>query len=340
MTGSEITCIERIEIRKFWGKYDIRWELDPEVNILVGINGSGKSTILNLVHKAVTAKGFDSKVGTDLLSTLKVSFNNNNIIECFFIEDTLKNIAEGSSAHKDKYEQIVNHYNTVEFVRSSKSDISTEYLYIPIGSNFDFNKECINANHISAFGTTVPHNKIAKKLPYNYLKSETDFEIYKLVNAFARYQLRLSKKLERLFWGSEHDIKAKRAEVYAKRDLFIRSINQLFEKTNKVMKLDRDRRIVFQHGDVLINPYQLSSGEKQILLVLMNVLLQSDRPSIFFMDGPETAIHLEWQGQLIDTIRQLNEGAQLIIATHSPVIMEKGWSDKVVEMDTIITPCH
>jgi predicted ATPase len=152
--------------------------------------------------------------------------------------------------------------------------------------------------------------------------------------------LRLSKKLERLFWESEHKTKAKRAEVYAKRDLFIKSINQLFEKTNKIMKLDRDRRIMFQHDDMVISPYQLSSGEKQILLVLMNVLLQSDRPSIFFMDGPETALHLEWQEQLIDMIRQVNERAQLIIATHSPVIMGKGWSDKVVEMDTIITPCH
>ncbi|OQY58116.1 MAG: hypothetical protein B6245_13570 [Desulfobacteraceae bacterium 4572_88] len=339
MTGSEITCIKRIEISKLWGKYDVSWELDPEVNILVGINGSGKSTILNLVHKAVTAKGFDSKAGTEMLKTLKVRFNNNNAIECFFIEDTLKNIAEGTSVHKDKYEQIVTHYNTVEFVRSSESDISTEYLYVPIGSNFDFNKECINANHISAFEMTVPHNRIAKKQPYNDLKSETDFEIYKLVNAFARYQLRLSKKLERLFWGSEQ-IKAKRAEVYAKRDLFIKSINKLFEKTNKVMKLDRDRRIIFQHDNMVISPYQLSSGEKQILVLLMNVFLQSDRPSIFFMDGPETAIHLEYQKQLIDLIRQINKNIQLIIATHSPVIMEKGWSDKVVEMDTIRTPCH
>lgn len=340
MTESEITRIERIEVRKFWGRYDISWTLDPEVNILVGINGSGKSTILDLVHKAVTAKGFDNKMGTSLLDTLKVSFDSDNVIECFFIEDTLKNIAEGTSAHKEKYEQIVTHYNTVEFVRSSKSEISTEYLYVPIGSNFDFNKECINAHHVSAFEMAVPHNRIADKLPYNQLKSEADFELYKLVNAFARYQLRLSKKLERLFWGSEQNIKAKRAEVYAKRDLFVRKVNQLFGKTGKVLKLDRNKRMVFQLNEMVITPYQLSSGEKQILIVLIHALLQSERPSIFFLDGPETSLHLEWQKQLIEVIRQLNENAQLIIATHSPVVMEKGWSDKVVEMDSIITPCH
>ena len=42
--------IQKIEIRNIWGKYNFRWEnLNPDVNILTGINGSGKprsSTLL------------------------------------------------------------------------------------------------------------------------------------------------------------------------------------------------------------------------------------------------------------------------------------------------------
>ena len=34
--------ISQIEIRDFWGKYHIKWELNPCVNILTGINGAGK----------------------------------------------------------------------------------------------------------------------------------------------------------------------------------------------------------------------------------------------------------------------------------------------------------
>ena len=40
--------IEQIEIDSLWsGTKHIVWNLDPRVNILSGINGVGKSTILN-----------------------------------------------------------------------------------------------------------------------------------------------------------------------------------------------------------------------------------------------------------------------------------------------------
>ena len=50
--------IRRIEIDALWsGKKHIVWELNPRVNILSGINGVGKSTILNKVVKGLSAGG-------------------------------------------------------------------------------------------------------------------------------------------------------------------------------------------------------------------------------------------------------------------------------------------
>ena len=39
--------IQRIEINGLWGRFNIQWDLRPDVNILSGINGVGKTTILN-----------------------------------------------------------------------------------------------------------------------------------------------------------------------------------------------------------------------------------------------------------------------------------------------------
>ena len=39
--------IKRIEIKGLWGRKNISWDLRADVNILSGINGIGKSTILN-----------------------------------------------------------------------------------------------------------------------------------------------------------------------------------------------------------------------------------------------------------------------------------------------------
>lgn len=37
--------IKQIEIKDFWKKFNIKWKLNPDVNILTGINGAGKSTL-------------------------------------------------------------------------------------------------------------------------------------------------------------------------------------------------------------------------------------------------------------------------------------------------------
>ena len=39
--------IKRIEIKGLWGRKNIAWDLRPDVNILSGVNGIGKSSILN-----------------------------------------------------------------------------------------------------------------------------------------------------------------------------------------------------------------------------------------------------------------------------------------------------
>ena len=48
--------IERIELRNIWGKFNFRWEnLNPDVNILTGINGSGKTTFFNTIDALLSA---------------------------------------------------------------------------------------------------------------------------------------------------------------------------------------------------------------------------------------------------------------------------------------------
>lgn len=75
---------------------------------------------------------------------------------------------------------------------------------------------------------------------------------------------------------------------------------------------------------------QLSSGEKQLLLILTTVFLQEEEPNILLMDEPEISLHISWQDKLIEMIRKLNPNCQLILATHSPNIFVDGWEDKIV----------
>lgn len=66
---------------------------------------------------------------------------------------------------------------------------------------------------------------------------------------------------------------------------------------------------------------QLSSGEKQALYILIHAL-RADQNSLI-IDEPELSMHIDWQRQLIDSIRMLNENTQIIMATHSPEVMAR-----------------
>ena len=90
-----------------------------------------------------------------------------------------------------------------------------------------------------------------------------------------------------------------------------------------------------QAGDVL-HLEQLSSGEKQLLLILLKVFLLDKKPAIIFMDELEISLHIRWQREIIDRMRQINPFCQIIIATHSPSMFGTGWGDKVVYMEDII----
>ena len=82
--------------------------------------------------------------------------------------------------------------------------------------------------------------------------------------------------------------------------------------------------------------YSLSSGERQLLILLTETLLQQQRPFIFIADEPELSLHIEWQRNLINSIRELNPNAQIIFATHAPEIAANH-SKKLINMQNVTT---
>ena len=89
-----------------------------------------------------------------------------------------------------------------------------------------------------------------------------------------------------------------------------------------------------QIGETLV-PYQLSSGEKQMLAILLTVLIQDNKHSVLFMDEPEVSLHVEWQKRLIDIVLEMNPNVQIILTTHSPAVVMNGWIDHVTEVSDI-----
>jgi ABC-type cobalamin/Fe3+-siderophores transport system ATPase subunit len=76
----------------------------------------------------------------------------------------------------------------------------------------------------------------------------------------------------------------------------------------------------------------LSSGEKQLFIILGEALLQENRNVVFISDEPELSLHVKWQGTLFENIRSINPSCQVITATHSPDIIGP-YSKKVIKIE-------
>ena len=82
----------------------------------------------------------------------------------------------------------------------------------------------------------------------------------------------------------------------------------------------------------------LSSGEKQIILILLRVFLLEEKEAFVLLDEPENSLDISWQFELINILVKLNPNAQYFITTHSPSIFGDGWGDKIIYMEDVTTP--
>lgn len=83
-----------------------------------------------------------------------------------------------------------------------------------------------------------------------------------------------------------------------------------------------------------INVTSLSSGEKQLFILLAEALLQKKASHLFIADEPELSLHIEWQRNILNALLDLNPNAQIIVATHSPEIAGS-FPNKIINMRNI-----
>ena len=339
MSIEPIKYIKKVEIQGLWGRYDIEWNLNSDVNVLAGINGSGKSTILDCISGLITmGKIHSSYLGN--VKKVKLFFDNNRCLPYQFlkIEDTVKNIEK--MAHDNPYiKEIIDDLKEVEGDNYKKiKSIGFERhltLFEDLQMTLDELRSVVNVDIISTFDNSLKQAEAIKKLSDDEVETELDWEIYQLQKEYLEYQLNVSKRKDSIIEENSEDIKEKLVKIKFPQVRFLEIMDKLFSETLK--KINRvENQVEFLIGDKKISPFKLSSGEKQLLIILLTVLIQDNKPTILFMDEPEISLHIEWQRKLIGYIRELNPNVQVIIATHSPDIIMEGWMDKVFNASDII----
>ena len=123
-------------------------------------------------------------------------------------------------------------------------------------------------------------------------------------------------------------------KIFEPRETFLSTINDMLIG-KKIMINNRNEFVAVSPQKRVFTLKQLSSGEKQLFIILGESLLQEKAPWIYIADEPELSLHVTWQSQLIDSLRMINPNAQIIFATHSPDIVSQ-YDSKTIEMEKII----
>ena len=192
--------IKEIEIDSLWsGKKHIVWTLDPHVNVLSGINGVGKSTILNKVVRSVNTNG-----------------------------DVINHLLKGVHITVEPADATHVRFDIIRSLDSPMLD-----------------NETLN-------------------LVDTRIRSALDFQLYHLQRKYLDYQVNIGNRIiEELQQGNTDA--AQHLSEPKKR--FQDMVDELFEETGKKIVRTENEIRFSQIGETLV-PYQLSSGEKQMLQVI------------------------------------------------------------------------
>ena len=166
------------------------------------------------------------------------------------------------------------------------------------------------------------------------LATELDWQLFQLQRKFLDYQVNIGNRIIEVLQSGEPDAAAKAQALSAPKKRFQDMMDELFSDTGKKIVRTANEIFFTQIGEMLV-PYQLSSGEKQMLVILLTVLVEDNKNYVLFMDEPEVSLHVEWQKRLIDLVIELNPNVQIILTTHSPAVVMNGWIDHVTEVSDI-----
>jgi predicted ATP-binding protein involved in virulence/GTP-binding protein EngB required for normal cell division len=301
------TAITKVSIKNLFGCKNFEWSLGENVNILIGKNGSGKSTILKLIDACIKN---DSAV---------LEYYGNPTVELTLLKT---------------YED---------------SDLDTNTRISKIISGRPVNN--INVVLVDTFDT--------KAAAPDEQQTNLDGQLKTLSDLFGKYQRSLNQTIINqtdMLSAQSKEIVSKIADASTEELLQFQQlsvkINEITDSHNKPLadfkKLideyfcDTAKKVII---DDVIEPLliqstdnntvtlfeiaHLSSGEKQLLIIFLTVLLQKDQSFILLMDEPETSLHVQWQSTFIDKIRQINPNIQIIAATHNPLILLNRETDEI-----------
>lgn len=335
--------IKKLTVKNFRNFEKTTLKSDNNICVLIGNNGTGKSSMLEAIS-SVFAYIFDNKMVPEFKFVINYEINNTNVI-INYLTNNPKIIIDGSKVNK-----------LPEELKPSKVICLYSGEELRLWENF---YETFYNNYISRI-------RRQQAASIEMLMLDSDFWEIAVISLYL-FDL-----------NSFHDIRDFLKRILG--DISIKSISLNFDITkmkkwssNRILafidsinpkhdpqitiSLEDLRNHVLQFGDISefyqlifpaylsdnnsiistieatlsndINIKYLSEGEKRLLLVKFVLEIVSDEKSLLLMDEPDSHIHISRKSELKDTISNYIGSRNSILTTHSPTLTHCFEDDKI-----------
>jgi predicted ATP-binding protein involved in virulence len=102
----------------------------------------------------------------------------------------------------------------------------------------------------------------------------------------------------------------------------------------KELRISRDKGfevVDSELPDKILELDQLSSGEKQEIVLFYDLVFNTKAELLLLIDEPEISLHITWQKKFLNDLLEVSKNVKLqaIVATHSPQIINNHWDIQI-----------
>lgn len=337
--------LEKIAIKNFKAIENMTLEFDTGVNVLIGDNGTGKSSILEAIAvalsgalkgmKGVTSRGIlqndihfsidesgdaSSSVyystPTEIVADLKYGENSFHW-KRFRLDEDGKSITKQEDDGIAKWMQsLANDQDAVLPLFCFQSDARVQQVRrVDFGKNI---KKELNDRRCGYIGC-MDYSMDVKTIQSWCLKMELSaFQKKKTIGEYEVFKRIVAN--------------------------FMQTISGL-EKAPELHYSSQLNQLVYEENEELMPIANLSAGYQSLLWMIMNLayrlaLLNPDKtkkideiPGIILIDEIDMHLHPKWQWNIVSALEETFPKMQIILATHSPIVISSCKNEKLILID-------
>ena len=250
--------IERVKIEKLFGEKDVDWNLRPDVNVLVGKNGLGKSTILKIIEESVSSYDDVRDIFNFYKRTYVYFFNNNErnlrvgIYDKYSLIDYSKKMFTNESFWKGFEEFLINN--------KTEQDLQT---FQKLSQNMD-DFEISFIEHIKNTSFDRVSKNITDRFTSKILPTETISTINMSANSINQITTSSGQHGTLLDFEIENELqRLLKLQNSSLENNVIEALNNFFNETNKTVKINNQELKVYLTPEREISFKHLSSGDRK-----------------------------------------------------------------------------